>query len=307
MNKVLDKIQYQSCSSREVIDKIIRVIDFKRSRRRKNLSRNFQHNDIYLNSIYSNDGVIFSNAEELNLQDLVSKVLNETEQVLSSNQKLTSTSGKKSYLRSIMQTTDFNLQSSVFELAFSSKIVGRVAAMLNDFPVLNGIHLYYSPPSNGENSNNFVGSQLFHMDEEDTKLCKLWVILKDVKVSDGPTVVIKKKTSKRIASNIKYKKGMKISNDNDLLQYCDKTDIITILGNKGDLVFIDTAGSFHYGSRVSSKSSGRYLLMISYGTSYNLDHGLFGRNSKFKNLNYSNIKSDLSPRFIRMLLDSGAY
>jgi hypothetical protein len=84
--------------------------------------------------------------------------------------------------------------------------------------VTTNIALFYSPPSNSETELQFEGSQLFHMDEEDNTLCKLWLLIDNVSESDGPTVIIKKGKSFEIASRLRYKKGQKISSDDELLK-----------------------------------------------------------------------------------------
>jgi hypothetical protein len=310
LDKVLDKLQYQTLNSRAIIDRILRTLDYKRSNQRKIKSKLLSKPNIDLDSIrkqFRGNGVVQLNKIELKIDEIIERIINETNDLFDHLDLNQLDSGKKEYLRCVKKNTDFNLQSAIFSLAFNKNLIVAVSNMLNDYPVLNGIYLYYSPPSSNTKVNTFSGSQLFHMDEEDTQLCKIWVILKDISFVDGPTVVLNKQKSKYIAKKIKYKKGQKIEDDSTIMNLCDKGDLIHLVGKIGDVIAVDTAGSFHYGSRVDSISNGRYLLMISYGTSFNMDNGILGRKSKLAKIDYKPINSNMSEYQIRLLLDSSIY
>jgi hypothetical protein len=305
--KVIDKLQFQTVRNRQFLEFILRYLDYRRSRSRILEVSNLEfYNEVSL-SEFQTEGVTKLDPKNLGLTEIVNDVILECDRILAEDKNYQVNRSKKNYLQAIKTNLDFDPNSSIFQLAFSKELISCVAHLIEDFPVLANIALLYSPPSQDAQVKNFSGSQLFHMDEEDTKLCKVWLFLEDVDIEDGPTVVLKKYLSYKIASKLNYRKGEKIEKDEKILGLITKNDLITITGKKGDLLALDTAGSFHYGSRTTSKSKGRFMLMICYSTSFNLDHGILGRNSVFKNFDFSKINSKLSDRHMNMLVDSSIF
>jgi hypothetical protein len=145
------------------------------------------------------------------------------------------------------------------------------------------------------------------MDADDTALCKVWFILEDVTMDDGPTVVVRKKTSRVLAKKIGYHKSSRVKQDKLITGELEPSQIFIIVGKKKDLIFIDTANCFHYGSRVGKYSNGRFMLMISYSTSFALEHGFKGTNSPLKAYSTSLIDSQLDSKSRRMLVDSSCF
>jgi len=304
MKKVLDKLQYQTVSRRIKIDSILRLLDYRRNisrRRAATLLSKIERVDV---SQFKTDGLMA--LPTVGFGKIVSDVIEYCEKIYKESVTFENKS-KKNYLRAIYQDLEFDPSSPILELAFHKDIVPIVAQCINDFPVIENIALYYSPPSNSETELQFEGSQLFHMDAADKTLCKLWLLIDNVSESDGPTVIIKKGKSSEIASRLRYKKGQKISSDGELLKYVLNSDLLSITGSKGDIFLLDTAGVFHYGSRVSGNSKGRFMLMVSYSTSFNLDHGLFGRSSRLKSLDIIKVKTELNSHQRKMLVDGSAY
>lgn len=306
MSKLLDKLQFQTIENRKKIDKVLRLLDYRRSLARKQAAN-------LLGEVHEVEVSEFLKDGHLNLLSDSELLPNDLSTVVEYCKKTLSTVGlennksKKEYLKAILKDFDFEDHLPILELAFNKNIIKVVAKYLNDFPVLANLALFYSPPSSNQLLENFSGSQLFHMDEEDITLCKFWLLINDVSESDGPTVILNKKVSSRIAKSIKYKKGQKIKSDQKLIELIEDESLMPITGKSGDVHLLDTAGVFHYGSRVSNNSKGRYMLMFSYSTSFNLDHGLFGRKSRLKNLDTSEIITQLNPKQTKMLLDSSVY
>jgi hypothetical protein len=304
MKKVLDKLQYQTVSRRIILDSILRLLDFRRNTSRRRAATMLRKIDRVDVSQFKNDGLMA--LPTVDFEKTVSSVIEYCEKIYKESITFENKS-KKNYLRAIYKDLEFDPSSPILELAFHKEIVSIVSQCINDFPVLANIALFYSPPSNSETELQFEGSQLFHMDEEDNTLCKLWLLIDNVSESDGPTVIIKKGKSFEIASRLRYKKGQKISSDDELLKNVLDSDLLSITGSKGDIFLLDTAGVFHYGSRVSGDSKGRYMLMVSYSTSFNLDHGLFGRSSRLKSLDIMKVKTELNSQQRKMLVDGSAY
>jgi hypothetical protein len=300
-------LKRQTITKRFFIDKFLKVIDLRRWYARKKISESIKFtNSDYLKK-FNEWGVVNYQTDFLSINSILDQVFIFCQSKLNDHKNLQQNRSDKSYLQHILRRDDFENKSPVMTLAFNKKVVGLVASFLNDFPVIADIALLYSPPSSQKNSNDFTGSQLFHMDADDTRLCKLWFILEDVSFNDGPTVVVSKMQSKVIAKKLKYRKGGRIKEDSLVTKKLPCEQLITITGEKKSVIFIDTANCFHYGSRVGDTSKGRFMLMISYSTTYALEHGLFGKSSPMAKLSVGEIKSDLNPHMRKMLVDSNYF
>lgn len=306
MKIILDKLQYQTVTRRGKIDFILRLLDYKRSIARRKEASLLSRETVGGATKFKNDGIIKIQIRNQDSEKTINSVIEYCEKIYNDSIVFENRS-KKNYLRAVRKDLEFDPTSPIMQLAFNKEIVSIVAQCLNDFPVLANIALFYSPPSIADAVSQYEGSQLFHMDEEDVSLCKLWLLIDNVSESDGPTVIIKKNKSFEIANKIAYKKGQKIPSDDKILGMIKESDLLSVTGKRGDVYLLDTAGVFHYGSRVSDVSDGRYMLMISYSTSFNLDHGLLGRTSRLKSINISAVKSDLNSKHRKMLVDGSVY
>ncbi len=307
MNSLVPMLKKQTITNRFFIDKFLKVINFRRWYVRKKISQSIKFTNVEYLKKFNELGVVNYQTDFLSINSILEQVFIFCQSKLNDQKNLQQNRSSKSYLQHVLRRDDFESNSPVMTLAFNKEVVGLVANFLNDFPVIADIALLYSPPSSQKNSSGFTGSQLFHMDADDTRLCKLWFILEDVSLNDGPTVVVPKTQSKVIAKKLKYRKGGRIKEDSLVTNKLPREQIITITGEKNSVIFIDTANCFHYGSRVGDTSNGRFMLMISYSTTYALEHGLFGKSSPMATLNVDKIKSDLNPHMRKMLVDSNYY
>lgn len=298
-------VKNTTVKTRRLIDKVIRFLFIKRHIDRKRAAQSIRFNSTIKQS-FQIDGFYCYSQDFLNIKNLLEEVVKECNSILARNEVFEQNRSGKDYLRHLMRKNDFVPSSNIMSLALNKKLIGLVADFLDDFPVLADIALLYSPPSENAlvNKATFTGSQLFHMDDDDNSLCKVWLLLKDVELKDGPTVLIKKQKSLELASKTKYRKGGRIKKDADLIGYTDDSDLVKIIGKSGDVVFLDTAGVFHYGSRVLSGSSGRFMLMISYSTSFAMVNGVAGQKTTLPNYPINEVNSELN-RIQRLMLING--
>jgi hypothetical protein len=122
LDKVLDKLQYQTLNSRAIIDRILRTLDYKRSNQRKIKSKLLSKSNIDLDSIrkqFRGNGVVQLNKIELKIDEIIERIINETNDLFDHLDLNQLDSGKKEYLRCVKKNTDFNLQSAIFSLAFN--------------------------------------------------------------------------------------------------------------------------------------------------------------------------------------------
>ena len=297
------ELKRRTISERNFLDLMLRFYDFRRSFSRKRSGKKIALGRSALKRIFTTDGVLPYKVDELGIADLIKDTVQYCNKQLGGTDALSQNRSGKDYLRHVMRRDDFPQDSPVIRLAFDRNVVALVADLIGDYPVISDIALLYSPAQAPNLHERFTGSQNFHMDADDNVLCKLWVILQEVTTTDGPTVIVKKHASTRIAKALKYKKGNRIKDDSIVTSLTNDGDIVEITGTPGDVVFINTAGVFHYGSRVSGESKGRFLLMISYSTSFAMEHGILGKDSPMKRYITENVKSELTSKQKVMLVD----
>lgn len=282
MKITLNRVKRSQVVTRDRIDCLIRLLNLRRSflrRKAEKLLPTGNANDV---NEFRSKGLVTYKDDYLGINTLLDEVYDYCQGLLRTNAIKKQNKSGKDYLQHLVRRGDFDPASPVIRLAFNRELVGQVSRFLGDFPVIADIALLYSPLASVDTSEEFTGSQLFHMDADDTALCKVWFILEDVTIDDGPTVVVSKETSRVLAKKIGYHKSSRVKQDNLITGELEPNQIFTIVGNKKDLLFIDTANCFHYGSRVGKHSNGRFMLMISYSTSFALEHGFHGTNSPLK-------------------------
>ena len=126
-----------------------------------------------------------------------------------------------------------------------------ISNYLGCLPVLINASFWYSP----NKSETPVGSQLFHLDPDDSKIIKIFIPIEEIDESCGPMNVINSKISRNIydlslKKGIITKKNYKIQDD-EIKKFKDfKSEKITL--TKNQLALVDTCRCYHFGSRKST-------------------------------------------------------
>ena len=121
---------------------------------------------------------------------------------------------------------------------------------LGCLPVLINASFWYSP----NKSESPIGSQLFHLDPDDSKIIKIFIPVEEIDESCGPMNVINSKISRNIY-DLSLKKGIikkrnyKIQDD-EIKKFKDFKSEKIIL-KKNQLALVDTCRCYHFGSRKS--------------------------------------------------------
>jgi hypothetical protein len=172
----------------------------------------------------------------------------------------------KSYLIETTSLKDYSPDNPCFQLATSPDVLGTVARYLGSCPVLWNITALYSPPLTSSKK-EFEGSQLWHVDKEDISNLKLWLLCSEVTPSSGPTVVLPAKYSDQVAAKLGSAASERIRNESYFEPF--RSNIMSLMGSKGDMFFTDTAKCYHYGSRIRLGIE-RRVLMIHYVTRHSV-------------------------------------
>jgi hypothetical protein len=169
-------------------------------------------------------------------------------------------SNSKDYLRQIFNSGMLGDDSRfLFEWATSDQVLQPISDYFQKFPLLHEISVFYSPPTM-QTTEDYRGSQLFHMDGGGTQCVKLWLLCDDVALENGPTVLLPANFSQELAKKLSYEPGTKIS---DSTVNAPKEELFTAIGPAGTWFATDTDRCLHYGSR-TGVSSGRLVLMFHF-------------------------------------------
>jgi hypothetical protein len=137
-------------------------------------------------------------------------------------------------------------------------ILNSVIRYLGELPLFQGVKLYWTPPNNKN-----VSSQLWHLDNLDTKQVKFFLYLSDIDEGAGPTTILSVDASRYVAKTLQYQGG-KLS-DEEVASCVRPEKWIPLTGPKGTLVACDTSSCFHFGGRARERE--RLFLMFHYSTS----------------------------------------
>ncbi len=202
---------------------------------------------------------------------------------------------KKSFL--CVQKINLNLDSNkaIKNLITSDKFLLPAANYFGHVPILTQANLLYSPNKEVEEGR----SQFFHLDGGDGIVMKIFIALEDINHNNGPLVFVPKSLSRHIYQamyndKIVKKRNFKVT-DEVFYKFCNKSDIVVGALKKSHALFIDTANSYHYGSRPSPKP--RKVLMFEYSMA-------FSRQSSFFKRNYLDDTLLSSEKINKLVLDS---
>jgi hypothetical protein len=176
-----------------------------------------------------------------------------------------SAKNNKSYLKEISSLRDFSHDSATLEFATSPEVIKSVCSYLRCMPVLSNITTMISEAQPHFNQDKFEGSQLWHLDGEDIRNVKLWILCSPIEIENGPTTLLDAKSSNLLMRSLSYKQGFKITDT--IVNPFIKSTPFSMIGKIGSAFATDTDRCFHYGSRVSNNQGPRIVLMIHYVSS----------------------------------------
>ena len=118
-----------------------------------------------------------------------------------------------------------------------------ISAMLGDLPQLSDVLLTLSRPAPGE---KLSYSQLWHLDHDDKRVCKLFIYLTDVKsVADGPFTFIPAPQSNAFHNTLHSHMS-----DEVVFRKVDRNAVKEMVAPKLSCFMVNTAACLHMGSRI---------------------------------------------------------
>jgi hypothetical protein len=150
--------------------------------------------------------------------------------------------------------------SRLMALARHEAVLRFVGDYLGGLPILLRINLLHS-----ENDALQEGSsQFFHIDPEDFRQVKLFLLVRDVDEETGPLHLVPACVSERIQLRTGYRLARPRLSDDQVHAEGDEASVVRCTGSAGTMIFADTSRCFHMGSRPGTKK--RYVAMFQYVT-----------------------------------------
>jgi hypothetical protein len=229
--------------------------------KRKRLARNYSKNPDTLktNQILEEHGF-------LKISDLIDPALFRELKALV-NEKINSGMTAKyvvarEYFGEVLSQGDFAPESIFMRFALQENILKLIATNFAQVPVLFSVSVLTSKPTKNQ---EWLESQLWHRDYDDSKILKLFTYVNDVTDKNGPFTFIPPIESKKVGRDFFPKR----IHDNVMDKTGSLKSLKEISGPAGTSFLIDTGRCYHMGSRC--RESERIAFIATYTTCTSLN------------------------------------
>jgi hypothetical protein len=199
------------------------------------------------------------------------RVLADSEEIIAerSGVRHSATGTYRSYFQDVWTPADLEEYPSFLDFTTSSDVLATVGDYLRCIPVLSttlpsGIRFVESNAAFDDKPTEPHDSQLYHIDYYSLPNVYVLVLLRDTTPENGPWTFLPRSVSAKATKELKYwtkRHGYRLSDD-QIFSVVDRKEVIEFCGKRGTVLFIESSGCFHYGSRNSLKP--RFQLMIGY-------------------------------------------
>lgn len=199
------------------------------------------------------------------------RILEDADKIITerAGKRLTPKGHYRSFFQEMWDTHDCRKFPSFIDFATSSELLETVAHYLECIPALSttlpaGIRLIESNAAFDDQPDEPHDSQLWHIDYYSLPNVYVLVALQDITHAHGPWTFIPRTRSQEIKEQLGYwesRKGYRVS-DEDFYAVADPSEVIEFTCPRGTVLFIESSGCFHYGSRNAVKP--RFQLMLGY-------------------------------------------
>lgn len=218
--------------------------------------------------IQMNDGWAIDDSLSLPHLD---RVLEDSDKIIAERSGLrrSNTGAYRSYFQDVWTPADPEKYPSFLDFITSSDVLAPVGDYLKCIPALSntlpsGIRFVESNAEFDDQPDNPHDSQLYHIDYYSLPNVYVLVLLRDTTPEHGPWTFLPRSISQNAAKKLSYwskQHGYRLS-DEQIYSVVDRKQVIEFCGKRGTVLFIESSGCFHYGSRNSIKP--RFQLMIGY-------------------------------------------
>ncbi|MGH7243092.1 MAG: hypothetical protein ACREJD_06725 [Phycisphaerales bacterium] len=175
----------------------------------------------------------------------------------------------RSYFQDVWTPEDLERYPSFLDFATSSEVLSVVARYIGCVPALSttlpsGIRFVESNAAFDDQPDSPHDSQLYHMDYYSLPNVYVLVLLEDTTIDHGPWTFLPRGISTQAAAalgNWGPGKGYRFT-DEEVFSVVDRRHEIQFTHPRGTVLFIESSGCLHFGSRNSVKP--RFQLMLGY-------------------------------------------
>jgi hypothetical protein len=199
------------------------------------------------------------------------RVLEDSEEIIEerSGERCSATGAYRSYFQDVWTPADLVKYPSFLNFATSSDLLSVVSHYLQSIPALSttlpwGVRFVESNAAFDDQPNKPKDSQLYHIDYYSLPNVYVLVLLRDTTTENGPWTFLPRGVSQKARVALNYwtrRRGYRVS-DEDMYSVVDRKEVIEFCYPRGTVLFIESSGCFHYGSRNSVKP--RFQLMLGY-------------------------------------------
>jgi hypothetical protein len=199
------------------------------------------------------------------------RVLEDSDKIIAerSGERRSSKGAYRSYFQDVWTPEDLERYPSFLDFATSSDVLSVVSHYLQSIPVLStalpaGIRFVESNAAFDDQPDKPHDSQLYHIDYYSLPNVYILVLLRDTTPEHGPWTFLPRGVSQKARRALNYwsrQRGYRVS-DEDVYSVVDRKEAIEFCYPRGTVLFIESSGCFHYGSRNAIKP--RFQLMIGY-------------------------------------------
>lgn len=177
-------------------------------------------------------------------------------ETLRSSQKL----GHKSFWISLLDEDlvngGFPSDHSFVRYALQPSVLRVVGEFMGELPILDDVLLTLSRPSEDQ---QLSYSQLWHLDHDDKRVCKLFIYLSDVEsIEDGPFTFVPARESSRFRNSLKSH-----MTDERVFSRISRDAVKQMIAPRLTSFIVNTARCLHMGSRIAPEHS-RLLYTATY-------------------------------------------
>jgi hypothetical protein len=199
------------------------------------------------------------------------RVLQASDEIVAerAGKRLTPKGTYRSFFQDMMTPDLLSQHPALLDFGTSSEVLQVVSNYLKCIPVLSstlpaGIRVVESNIEFDDQPDVPHDSQVYHIDYYSLPNVYVLVLLTDTIIEHGPWTFLPKSVSRRTMDAIGYwsrRRPYRIEDD-EIYSVVDRSEAITFTYPRGTVLFIESSGCFHYGSRRCVKP--RFQLMYGY-------------------------------------------
>jgi hypothetical protein len=199
------------------------------------------------------------------------RILDDSEEIIAerASKRQTAKGAYRSYFQDMWTPPDAQRYPSFLDFATSSDVLSAVSRYLQCIPALSttlpsGIRFVESNAAFDDQPECPHDSQLYHIDYYSLPNVYILVLLRDTTFEHGPWTFLPRSRSQKVREELGYwKRGKPYRlSDAEIYSVVDRSEAIEFAYPRGTVLFIESSGCFHYGSRNSVIP--RFQLMYGY-------------------------------------------